>query len=80
MVSNLKLLGADVEETDDGIIIHGRGCGLHGNFINSFNDHRIVMAMTVAGAALDDGAVIDDISSVGISFPEFFKTIEGLSS
>ena len=48
MVDNLKRMGADIEGTDDGMIIHG-GKPLHGAVIDSHLDHRIAMSFAVAG-------------------------------
>lgn len=79
MCSDLRLLGANVEEMDDGLIIHGNRNILHGNLVKSYMDHRIVMAMAVAGAALKGGAAIDDISSLNISFPGFFGILDSIS-
>lgn len=79
MVTNLRLLGADVEESSDGMIIRGCRDKLHGNYVRGYRDHRIVMAMAVAGAALNDEIAIDDASSVSISFPGFFGMLESLS-
>ena len=47
MVENLRAMGADVEETEDGMIIHG-GKPLHGAVVDSHKDHRIAMTFAVA--------------------------------
>ena len=52
MVENLRAMGADVEETDDGMIIHG-GKPLHGAVIDSHKDHRIAMTFAVAALAAE---------------------------
>jgi 3-phosphoshikimate 1-carboxyvinyltransferase len=75
MVSNLRLLGAAIEEKDDGLIIHG-GRRLHGNLVDSFNDHRVAMAMAVAGLNLDEGVAVNGSECVSISFPGFFDVLE----
>lgn len=72
VVTNLKLIGADVEETRDGMIIHG-GKKLHSAVLKGFNDHRIVMAFSVAGLYIDGGVEIDDAESINKSYPSFFE-------
>lgn len=71
VVDNLKLIGADVKETADGMIING-GRALHSASLKGFNDHRIVMAFSVAGLNIDNGLEIDDAESINKSYPSFF--------
>lgn len=70
--SNLKIMGADVFETADGMIINGRGA-LNGGKILGYNDHRIVMAFSVAGLFADGETVITDAESINKSYPSFFE-------
>lgn len=72
VVTNLKLMGADVKETPDGMIING-GRPLHGAELHGYNDHRIVMAFSVAGANAEGETVIDDMESINKSYPSFFE-------
>lgn len=72
VVENLKLIGADVTETEDGMIING-GKELHSAELKGYNDHRIVMAFSIAGLFLDGETVIDDANSINKSYPSFFK-------
>lgn len=72
VITNLKLIGADVNETQDGMIIKG-GAKLHANHLLGFNDHRIVMAFSVAGLYLEGETVIDDAQSINKSYPSFFE-------
>lgn len=72
VVSNLKLMGADVTETPDGMIING-GKALCGAQLHGYNDHRIVMAFAVAAANADGETVIDDMESINKSYPSFFE-------
>lgn len=72
VITNLKLIGADVTETQDGMIIKG-GAKLHANHLLGFNDHRIVMAFSVAGLYLEGETVIDDAQSINKSYPSFFE-------
>lgn len=72
VVSNLRLMGADVTETEDGMIING-GKTLHSAELRGYNDHRIVMAFSVAAANVDGETVIDDMESINKSYPSFFE-------
>lgn len=72
VVSNLKLMGADVMETADGMVING-GNELKGAVLKGYNDHRIVMAFSVAGANATGKTVIDDRESINKSYPTFFE-------
>jgi 3-phosphoshikimate 1-carboxyvinyltransferase len=71
LVRNLGALGARVEEFDDGLAVEGP-TALRGGAVSSFGDHRIAMAMTVAGLIADGRTEIDDASVVGVSYPRFF--------
>lgn len=72
VVQNLKLLGAQVQETTDGMIING-GKKLNSAKLKGFNDHRIVMAFSVAGLYIDGAIEIDDAESINKSYPSFFE-------
>ncbi len=76
IVYNLKKLGVDVEETKDGMIITGGS--LHSANLKGFNDHRIVMAMTVAATGVDGLSTIDDAQSVNKSYPDFFNDFNSI--
>ena len=77
MVDNLKLMGADVEETDDGMIIHG-GRPLHGAVIDSANDHRIAMSFSVASLNCEGETTITRKDCVSISYPRFYIDMKSL--
>ena len=77
MVDNLKLMGADVEETEDGMIIHG-GKPLHGAVINSADDHRVAMSFAVAALRCNGELIITHKNCVGISYPRFYIDIKDL--
>lgn len=72
VIYNLMAIGADVTETDDGMIIEG-GKKLHSAELKGFNDHRIVMAFSVAALFLDGETTIDDALSINKSYPQFFE-------
>lgn len=77
IVNNLKAMGADIEATDDGMIING-GRVLHGAVIDSKLDHRIAMSFAVAGLNADGETEILGSECVDISFPGFFEKLSKL--
>lgn len=77
VTANLKEMGADITPTDDGMIITGNGF-LYGAKINSFLDHRIAMAFSIAGLAADGETEILNSHCVDVSYPTFFETLESL--
>jgi 3-phosphoshikimate 1-carboxyvinyltransferase len=79
MASELKKMGAAVEEYPDGIGIQGTG-RLKGAEVESHGDHRIAMAMAVAALSAEGRTTIQGASAVSISFPAFFEILERLSS
>ncbi|MEZ3421272.1 MAG: 3-phosphoshikimate 1-carboxyvinyltransferase [Eubacterium sp.] len=72
VVSNLRKMGADVEETADGMVIHG-GKALFGAVLDGYNDHRIVMAFSIAALFAQGETVISDANSINKSYPSFFE-------
>lgn len=77
VAANLRGMGAEVEEFDDGLKIPG-GQNLHGASLESFGDHRIAMAFAVAALRAQGETEIKDAGAAVISYPEFFKTLESL--
>lgn len=77
---NLHAMGADVIPTDDGFLINSRQgtLTLHGASINCAMDHRIAMTFAVAGLNADGETVITDSGCVDVSYPDFFRQLEGL--
>ena len=74
MAENLRLMGAVVEEFEDGLSIPGRQT-LRGAMIESHGDHRIAMAFAVAGLLAQGTTVIQGSNCVDISFPNFFDVL-----
>jgi 3-phosphoshikimate 1-carboxyvinyltransferase len=79
VATNLRALGAQVEEYPDGLAVPG-GQKLSGGEVDSFGDHRIAMAFAVAGLFAEGPVTIKDPACVGISFPGFFDVLSGLST
>jgi len=74
---NLRAMGADVEEFDDGLRVRGP-VALQGAKIDPRGDHRIAMAFTVAALLAEGETEILDSECVGVSFPEFFGLLESV--
>lgn len=79
VTAGLKAMGADITPTDDGMIIEGTG-HLNGASIQSYLDHRIAMAFSVAGLASDGETQIVDSQCVDVSYPEFYATLNSIST
>ncbi len=73
----LKKMGADISPTEDGMIIKG-GKALKGANINSYLDHRIAMAFSIAGLVAKGETQIQDSQCVDVSYPEFFSNLDEL--
>src|SRR5271169_227394 len=74
---NLRAMGAVVEEHDDGLKIPG-GQSLHGAELESFGDHRIAMAFSIAALRAQGETLIRGSECAAISYPGFFPALEGL--
>ena len=77
IVTNLRKLGAEVEEREDGLKIPG-GQSLQGTELDSFGDHRIAMAFAVAALRAQGETLIQGAESASISYPAFFETLQEL--
>lgn len=77
VAGNLRRMGAEVEEREDGLRVPGRQ-QLRGAEIESFGDHRIAMAFAIAALRADGDTKIRGAESASISYPAFFSTLEEL--
>lgn len=77
MATELRKVGADIEETQDGLIITGKPM-LKGGIVDSWNDHRIAMAMAVASIRCEEPVIITDSKAVKKSYPQFWKDFQML--
>lgn len=77
MAVELSKMGADIRERPDGLEITGGK--LHGANVHGYHDHRIVMALTVAGFVAG-GTKIDTAESVDVSYPGFFQEMKKLGA
>ncbi len=76
---NLKKLGVDVREMEDGLVIQGKE-RIEGGRIDSYGDHRIAMAFSVLGTASIKGIEVINAGNVSVSYPEFFRDIRSLGA
>jgi 3-phosphoshikimate 1-carboxyvinyltransferase len=77
IATNLRAMGAQLEEREDGLKIPG-GQQLHGAELESFSDHRIAMAFSIAALRAHGETLIRGSQCAAISYPAFFSTLEGL--
>ena len=77
VTAGLKAMGADITPTDDGMIIEGTG-HLGGASIQSYLDHRIAMAFSIAALVAEGNTKILDSKCVDVSYPTFYDTFEAL--
>ena len=77
--SELRRMGADISETDDGLTINGP-CSLHGVIIEPHNDHRIAMACTIAGLKAKGKTEILKAECVDKSYPNFYRDLKVLGA
>jgi 3-phosphoshikimate 1-carboxyvinyltransferase len=77
IVDNLRSMGATVEEFPDGLFVAGKQ-SLNGAQINTHGDHRIAMAFAIAGLLARGETIIQDAECAGVSFPNFFETLQRL--
>lgn len=82
VATGLRLIGAQVEELEDGLIIDGTGGDPlpGGGPIATKLDHRIAMSFAIAGLVSRNGVEIDDMRPVATSFPGFIGLLRGLGA
>lgn len=76
-VKTVNGLGGEAVETEDGLTVYGKGC-LRGGTVDSFGDHRIVMAAAVAAQFCTEKVIIKNAEAVNKSFPKFFEIYNSL--
>ena len=82
IVAGLQANGVTVEETEDGMIVEGRGANgvVGGGTITTHMDHRIAMSFLVMGLAAREPVAVDDVSMIATSFPEFEELMRELGA
>jgi 3-phosphoshikimate 1-carboxyvinyltransferase len=78
LTGELSKLGVRIEELEDGFRIRG-GARLSGSRVRSHGDHRIAMALIVAGLLAEGQTVVEDTACIATSFPEFATTLRAIA-
>jgi len=78
VAENLKKVGADIVEKEDGWIING-GRKFKGSVVTSFGDHRIAMSMIIAGLVSEGEMIVEDTEWIDTSFPGFMDIVRKVS-
>lgn len=78
MATELRKMKAEVEELEDGLII--KKSELSGTNVCGYDDHRMVMALTIAGIASGGETVVDSAESVKITYPSFVEDMQNLGA
>ena len=79
MTAELRKMGITVEELEDGMVITGgklKGCG----DLQSYKDHRIAMALAIAGLAADGESVVRDADCVAVTYPAFIENFQSIGA
>jgi 3-phosphoshikimate 1-carboxyvinyltransferase len=79
VAANLRAMGCELEVYHDGFRIEGPQ-QLKGAEIQTYHDHRIAMAFSIAGLVADGETIIHGAECVAVSYPDFYETLKGLTS
>jgi 3-phosphoshikimate 1-carboxyvinyltransferase len=77
VVDGLRGLGAEIEATADGFVVHGTG-RLKGGTFDSRGDHRMAMLGAVAGLASEEGVEVENMTAASVSYPSFESDLRSL--
>ena len=78
VAENFRRMGLSIEVAEDGFQVPGRQ-KFHAAELDSFGDHRIAMAFSVAALAADGPSIVEGAESASVSFPEFFDTLHRIA-
>jgi 3-phosphoshikimate 1-carboxyvinyltransferase len=78
MAAELRKLGGELEELPDGLVIHGRP--LHGGEVEGHDDHRVVMALSLAGLAGKAPVTVTSAEAAAVTFPNFVELMRSLGA
>lgn len=78
MCEELSKMGALIRELPDGLEIEG--CPLQAAALNGHGDHRVVMALSIAGMGCADWTQVDTAESINVTFPNFVDLMQGLNA
>lgn len=78
MTSELRKMGAKITELEDGMVIEG--AKLHGAVVDGHGDHRIVMAMAIAGLAAEGETIVKGAEAAAVTYPDFIDDFISLGA
>jgi len=79
MAEELRKLGGEAEELADGLVVH-QNKGLKAANLDGRSDHRIVMALTLAGMAIEGHSIIDKAEAMNVTFPKYVELMQSLGA
>ena len=79
MARQLKAMGADIDEREDGMTIRG-GCPLKGTGLDSETDHRVAMSLAIAAMLATGDSTLARSEAAAVSYPTFWDELERLRS
>ena len=74
IATELRKMNCNIEELEDGLIIYG-GQKLKAAIVNSHNDHRIAMALTIAALSCSQDSILENHTCINVSYPNFFRDL-----
>lgn len=78
MCRELKKMCAEIEELPDGLVIRGKA--LHAAAVHGHSDHRIIMALAIAGLAVEGKTEINTAEALSVTFPTFVELMSGVGA
>ena len=78
MAEELSKMNADIKEREEGLIIHKSN--LKGNKVRGHNDHRVVMALSLAGLIANGKTEITTAESINVTFPNYLELMKSLGA
>jgi len=79
VAAELRKMGAEIEEKPDGFVMHGPTT-LQGAVVDSHGDHRLAMALAVAGLVAEGETIVEGAEVISDSYPGFVETLQGLGA
>ena len=78
MAEELGKLGANIVELEDGLVVEKSK--LKGTIVNGYNDHRVIMALAIAGMGASGKTIIENAEAVSITYPDFIKDFQKIGA
>ncbi|MEA4862348.1 MAG: 3-phosphoshikimate 1-carboxyvinyltransferase [Victivallaceae bacterium] len=80
MTRELRKMGADIDELDDGMVIRGNAAKIHGAEVESYDDHRIAMSLAIAGLAANSPTTVRHAECCSVTYPGFVEDFRSLGA